>query len=188
MLPKLILSVVSFLPLFFIMIISYLYSYCFVEKNNFILVVIIILFLICIASVLKVLKYIRDKESDEIVENEITFTDIKEDKKAHVDYMLTYLLPLLTFDIDRIDLFNIVYSNIFIAVFVWLNARSENFNINILLWLKGYSVYIGKNNCGEEKTLLIKNKRFSNLRKNHSKYRFVSFGSNDIYLCRRYLD
>ena len=122
-------------------------------------------------------------------ENEIVFSNIKEDKKAHVDYMMTYLLPLLTFDIDKIDKFNIVYTNIFIIIFVILNAKSENLNINILLWVKGYGVYKGINKDGEEKILLIKSKKFSNIRSKHCKYKFVSFGgSNDIYLCKKYLE
>ena len=187
MLPKLILSIVSFLPLFTIMIITYLYSYFFVNQNKFTFITIIITFLVCSVSAYKVHKYIKDKESAEITENEITFIEIKEDKKAHIDYMLTYLLPLLTLDIDKIDLFNILYSNAFIIIFILLNTKSENFNVNILLWIKGYSVYIGKNNYGEEKILLIKRKNFSNLRTNHDKYKFVPFYSDDIYLCKRYL-
>ncbi len=70
-----------------------------------------------------------------------------------------------------------------------MNARAENFNFNIFLAIKGYTVYTGNNINGDEKILLIKKKRFSNIRRNHEKYKFVSFGgSNDIYLCRRYSD
>lgn len=70
-----------------------------------------------------------------------------------------------------------------------MNARAENFNFNIFLWIKGYSVYIGTNNNQDEKVLLMKKKKYSNIRSNHSEYKFVSFGgSNDIYLCKRYIN
>ena len=101
--------------------------------------------------------------------------------------MMTYLLPLLTFDLDKINGFYIIYTNMLILVFIFMNARAENFNFNILLWIKGYYVYKGNNNAGDEKVLLIKKKKFSNIRSNNERYGFVSFGgSNDIYLCKKY--
>ena len=69
-----------------------------------------------------------------------------------------------------------------------MNARAENFNFNIILWINGYRVYKGIDSEENEKTLLIKKRQFSNIRLNHCRYKFVSFGgSNDIYLCRRYI-
>ncbi|CED92990.1 Hypothetical protein CRIB_233 [Romboutsia ilealis] len=193
MLPKLALSLTGFLPLYLVMIFMYSYVYLCIEQSknikNYILCTITIVLIIQIICIIIVNKYIKSKESLRITENEIIFSNIKEDKKAHMDYMMTYLLPLLTFDIDKVDIFYIVYTNIFIIIFVLLNAKSENLNINILLWFKGYSVYTGINNEGEEKVLLIKKKRFYNIRAKHDKYRFVSFGgSNDIYLCKRYIE
>lgn len=193
MLPKLTLSLTSFLPLYLLMIFMYSYVYLYIEQNkhikNYILCTIAIVLIIQFICIIIVNKYIKSKESLRVTENEIVFSNIKEDKKAHINYMMTYLLPLLTFDIDKVDAFYIVYTNIFIIIFVLLNAKSENLNINILLWLKGYSVYTGTNNEGEEKVLLIKKKKFSNIRTKHDKYKFVSFGgSNDIYLCKRYLE
>lgn len=193
MLPKLILSLTSFLPLYLLMIFMYSYVYMYIEQNkgikNYILWAIVIILIIQFISIIIVNKYIKNKESLRYTENEIIFSSIREDKKAHMNYMMTYLLPLLTFDIDKVDKFNIIYTNIFIIVFVLLNAKSENLNINIILWIKGYAVYTGMNNYGEEKILLIKKKKFSNISYLHEKYKFVSFGgSNDIYLCKRYLE
>ena len=171
----------------------YSYVYLYIEQNkhikNYILCTIVIILIIQVVCIIIVNKYIKSKESLGITENEIIFSNIKEDKKAHIDYMMTYLLPLLTFDIDKVDVFYIVYTNIFIIIFVLMNAKSENLNINILLWIKGYSVYKGTNNEGEEKVLLIKKSKFYNIRAKHDKYKFVSFGGgNDIYLCKRYLE
>lgn len=193
MLPKITLSLTGFLPLYIVMIFMYSYVYIVMKQDvyikNYILCVITIIIIIQFICIIIVNKYIKSKESMRSTENEIVFSNIKEDKKAHVDYMMTYLLPLLTFDIDKIDKFNIVYTNIFIIIFVILNAKSENLNINILLWVKGYGVYKGINKDGEEKILLIKSKKFSNIRSKHCKYKFVSFGgSNDIYLCKKYLE
>lgn len=193
MLPKLMLSLTSFLPLYLLMIFMYTYVYMYIEQNkdikNYILWAIVIILIVQFICIIIVNKYIKNKESLRYTENEIIFTNIREDKKAHINYMMTYLLPLLTFDIDKVNTFYIIYTNIFIIVFVLLNAKSENLNINIILWIKGYSVYTGTNNNGEEKILLIKKKKFSNINSMHEKYKFVSFGgSNDIYLCKRYLE
>lgn len=192
MLPKLALSIVGFIPLYVLMIFMYGYSYLFECNDKFIkgyiigaIFIIIGFNILCIGIVNK---YIKDKENLSISENEIIFKNIKEDKKAHIDYMMTYLLPLLIFDIDNINGFNILYTNLLIILFIFMNARAENFNFNIILWIKGYRVYKGIDSEENEKTLLIKKRQFSNIRLNHCRYKFVSFGgSNDIYLCRRYI-
>ena len=41
-------------------------------------------------------------------------------------------------------------------LFIIMNARAENFNFNIFLWVKGYSIYKGTNIDGYNKILLIK--------------------------------
>jgi len=102
---------------------------------------------------------------------------------------MTYLLPLMAMDLDKVKGFYIIYTNLLVVIFIIMNARAENFNFNIFLWIKGYSVYTGTNIEGVEKILLIKKKKFSNIRANHVNYKFVSFGgSNDIYLCKRYVE
>lgn len=62
--------------------------------------------------------------------------------------MMTYLLPLLVMDLDKVQGFYILYTNILIVIFIIMNARAENFNFNIFLWLKGYAVYKGMNSEG----------------------------------------
>lgn len=191
MLPKLALSITSFIPLYSLMVFMYIYQFIYgnmdVCTKKYVIIAISIIaigqmFFSVISS-----KYIRDKENSGNTENEIKFNNIKEDKKAHVNYMMTYLLPLLTFDLDKINGFYIVYTNILILIFIVMNARAENFNFNIFLGIKGYAVYTGNKLNGDEKVLLIKKRKFSNIRSNHENYRFVSFGgSNDIYLCKRY--
>lgn len=193
MLPKITLSVTSFLPLYSLMVFMYFYAYRYVEKNkdikSYIIIAILVILIVQVICIIVVNRYIKSKESLKYTENEIVFNNIKEDKKAHINYMMTYLLPLLTFDIDKVNLFYIIYTNMFLIVFILLNAKSENLNINILLWLKGYYVYTGINKYGDEKILLIKKKRFSNIKLSHEKYKFVSFGgSSDIYLCKKYLE
>ncbi|QXE19313.1 hypothetical protein [Clostridium sp. 001] len=191
MIPELALSVTGFIPLYIMMISMYLYSYLFgtiweTTKKDIIITILIIILIQFISSIV-VNCYIKGKESSRISENEITFKNIREDKKAYVNYMMTYLVPLLTFDLDKINGFYILYTNILIIMFVIMNGKAENFNFNIFLWIKGYSVYKGVNIDGCDKVLLIKKKKFSNIKSNHTKYRFVSFGgSNDIYLCKRY--
>ena len=191
MLPKLALSITSFIPLYSLMIFMYVYQFLYGNMDDTTKkYVVIAIFIIVISQVIFSIiasQYIKDKEDCNNTENEIIFNNIKEDKKAHVNYMMTYLLPLLTFDLEKINGFYIAYTNIFIIIFIIMNARAENFNFNIFLWMKGYSVYNGNKINGDEKVLLIKKKRFSNIISNHEKYKFVSSGaSNDIYLCRRY--
>lgn len=191
MLPKLALSITSFIPLYSLMIFMYMYQFLYgtmadnAKKYVIIAITIIVLaqgFFSMISS-----RYIKEKENIQNTENEIVFSNINEDKKAHVNYMMTYLLPLLMFDLEKINGFYILYTNILILVFIIMNARAENFNFNIFLWIKGYYVYKGNKINGDENVLLIKKKKFSNIRSNHEKYRFVSFGgSNDIYLCKKY--
>ena len=193
MLFKLALSITSFIPLYSLMIFMYVYQFLYgnidSSTKKYVIIAISIIMIVQLIFSIIASKYIYDKENTRNTENEIIFHNIKEDKKAYVNYMMTYLLPLLTFDLDKINGFYIVYTNIFILVFIVMNARAENFNFNIFLAIKGYTVYTGNNINGDEKILLIKKKRFSNIRRNHEKYKFVSFGgSNDIYLCRRYSD
>lgn len=191
MLPKLALSITSFIPLYSLMVFMYIYQFLYgnMDANTKKYVTIAISIIVMGQMFFSVIssKYIRDKENSGNTENEIIFNNIKEDKKAHVNYMMTYLLPLLTFDLDKINGFYIVYTNILILIFIVMNARAENFNFNIFLGIKGYAVYTGNKLNGDEKVLLIKKRNFSNIRSNHENYRFVSFGgSNDIYLCKRY--
>lgn len=191
MLPKLALSITSFIPLYSIMIFMYIYQFLYGTMNDdtkkYVLIAVIVIFIAQVFFSIIASSYIKEKENNNITENLISFNNIKEDKKAQVDYMMTYLLPLLTFDLDKINGFYIIYTNMLILVFIFMNARAENFNFNILLWIKGYYVYKGNNNAGDEKVLLIKKKKFSNIRSNNERYGFVSFGgSNDIYLCKKY--
>lgn len=191
MLPKLALSITSFIPLYSLMIFMYMYQFLYGDMDHntkkYVIITVIIIVILELFFSYVVNKYINGKESESNTENEIIFKNINEDKKAYVNYMMTYLLPLLTFDLDKINGFYILYTNILILVFVFMNAKAENFNFNIFLWIKGYSVYKGNKLNGDEKVLLIKKKKFSNIRKNHDSYRFVSFGgSSDIYLCKRY--
>ena len=193
MIPKIMLSITSFIPLYILMIIKYIYFYIddcqSKEIRDFIFNTTILVVVLCIISMLVVSIYIKNKESLNYNENEIIFKNIKEDKKASMNYMMTYLLPLMMFNGSSINEFDIVYMNMFILVFVFINAKSENFNMNVVLWMKGYSVYIGLDNYEEEKVLLIKKKKFSNINSNQVKYKFVSFGgSKDIYLCKRYIE
>ena len=191
MLPKLALSITSFIPLYLLMI--FMYGYQFLYGNigdttkKYVLIVVIGIFIVQLFFSIVVSKYIKEKENRNATENEIVFKNIKEDKKAQVNYMMTYLLPLLTFDLDKITGFYIFYTNILILIFIFMNARAENFNFNIFLWFKGYYVYQGNTINGDEKVLLIKKKKFSNIRSINERYKFVSFGgSNDIYLCKKY--
>ncbi len=191
MLPRLALSMTSFLPLYSLIVFMYSYVYLYgdicQDTKRYIIIGVITIIAMQFTCALIVNNYIKSKESSVVQENEIIFKNIKEDKKAYVNYMMTYLLPLLAFDLDKVQGFYILYTNILIVVFIIMNARAENFNFNIFLWLKGYYVYKGINSDEYEKTLLIKKKRFSNIRTAHSKYKFVSFGGgNDIYLCKRY--
>lgn len=193
MLPKIALSITSFIPLYSLMIFmySYVYKYGDVDENRkkYIIISISIIIMLQFICSLIVNSYIKDKESVRCSENEVVFNNIKEDKKASINYMMTYLLPLITFDLDKVNGFYILYTNILIIVFIIMNAKAENFNFNIFLYIKGYSVYIGTNSFDIEKVLLIKKRKYSNIRTNHSKYKFVSFGgSNDIYICKRYCD
>lgn len=195
MLPKLALSITSFMPLYTLMIFMYSYAYRYgtgtenLDENvkNYIKISILTIIVIQFLCSILVNHYIKSKELSRNSENELVFNNIKEDKKASVNYMMTYLLPLLTFELDKVNGFYILYTNVLIILFIIMNARAENFNFNIFLWIKGYSVYIGSNNNQDEKVLLMKKKKYSNIRSNHSQYKFVSFGgSNDIYLCKRY--
>ena len=191
MFPKLALSMTSFIPLYSLMVFMYSYVYLYetigVNTKKYIVLAIVVIIAIQVISAIVVNCYIKSKESSTISENEIVFNNIEEDKKAYVNYMMTYLLPLLTFDLDKVKGFYILYINILIMLFIVMNARSENFNFNIFLWSRGYSIYKGANIDGIYKILLIKKKKFSNIRANHTEYKFVSFGgSNDIYLCKKY--
>lgn len=191
MLPKLALSITSFIPLYSLMIFMYSYQSLYGNIDNdtkkYVIIAVVIIILAQVICSIIANRYIKEKENIQNTENEIIFSNINEDKKAHVNYMMTYLLPLLTFDLEKINGFYIAYTNLLVLIFIIMNARAENFNFNIFLWIKGYSVYKGNKINGDEKVLLIKTKNFSNIRSKHEKYRFVSFGeSNDIYLCKKY--
>lgn len=194
MLPKIALSITSFIPLYSLMIIMYSYVYLYgqnVDSNKkiYIIISVISIVIIQVACSLIVNSYIKSKESDRFSENTVAFNNIKEDKKASINYMMTYLLPLITFDLDKVNGFYIVYTNMLIIIFIIMNAKAENFNFNIFLWAKGYSVYAGINSADDKKVLLMKKSKYSNIRSNHSKYQFVSFGgSNDIYICKKYFE
>lgn len=195
MLPKLALSITSFMPLYSLMIFMYSYVYITTDETKdpnikkYIIAAILSIVIIQVICSKVVNYYISIKESSGYSENEIAFNSIREDKKASVNYMMTYLLPLLTFELDKVNGFYILYTNILIIFFIFMNAKAENFNFNIFLWIKGYSVYKGVNSNQSERVLLIKKKRYSNIRANQSRYKFVSFGgSNDIYLCKKYDD
>ncbi|NFN18560.1 hypothetical protein FDB52_07670 [Clostridium botulinum] len=193
MFPKIALSITSFIPLYSLMIC--MYSYVYIYENiseslkKYILIAIGTILILQFICIIIVNRYIGSKESNDISENEISFDIIKEDKKAYVNYMMTYLVPLLTFDLDKVKCFYIIYTNALIIMFVIMNARAENFNFNILLWIKGYYVYKGTKGDSDDKILLIKKKKFSNIRNNYNKYKFVTFGgSKDVYLCKKYDD
>ncbi|MBO3303253.1 hypothetical protein JJB75_07925 [Clostridium perfringens] len=191
MLPKLALSITSFIPLYSLMIFMYIYQFLYgtMDSNTkrYVIIAVAIIVIVQVFFSMIASRYIKEKESSQNTENEIVFKNINEDKKAEINYMMTYLLPLLTFDLDKISGFYIFYTNILILVFIFMNARAENFSFNIFLWIKGYYIYKGNNINGDEKVLLIKKRKFSNIRSNNEKYKFVSFGgSNDIYLCKKY--
>ena len=117
MLPKLALSITSFIPLYSLMIFMYVYQFLYGNMDDTTKkYVVIAIFIIVISQVIFSIiasQYIKDKEDCNNTENEIIFNNIKEDKKAHVNYMMTYLLPLLTFDLEKINGFYIAYTNIF---------------------------------------------------------------------------
>lgn len=194
MLPKIALSITSFIPLYSLMVIMYSYAYLYGEKVDsknkiYIIISVIGIIVIQIACSLIVNSYIKSKENNSFSENTVVFNNIKEDKKASINYMVTYLLPLITFDLEKVNGFYIVYTNILIIIFIIMNAKAENFNFNIFLWARGYSVYVGTNSDEDKKVLLMKKSKYSNIRSNHSKYKFVSFGgSNDIYICKIYFE
>ena len=193
MILKLALAIASFIPLYVLMIITYIHQYFYgdiskLDKRYIIITIIIILIVLTTASSL-VYTYIYNKESTRLAEVEVIFTEIKEDKKAYVNYMFTYLLPLASLDLDKTSGFYILYINLLILLFVIMNARAENFNFNLILWSKNYYVYTGRNSFGEEKILLMKKKGYSNIRSNHEKFKFVSFdSSNSIYFCKKYIE
>lgn len=191
MISKLPLSITGFIPLYILLALQYVHQLFnpnldLNAKINLKYAIGTIV-LIEIISFFMISKYISKKESAKRSENIIKMSNIKIDKKAHIDYMITYLLPLLTFNSDKADKFSILYANALILIFVIMNARSENFNFNIVLYMKGYSVYKGINENGDEKTLLIKHKKFPNKIKEQCNLGFVSFAeSKDVYLCKKY--
>ncbi|EPV4647661.1 hypothetical protein QTH22_02440 [Clostridium perfringens] len=192
MIPKLVLAITGFIPLYALMIFTYLYSYVYQvideRVKKYLLIVMSIILIVNIISIIILIFYIKDKEDINISEHMISFSDIKENKKAHVDYMMTYLLPLMTFNIDSISGFNILYTNLIIAFFIYVNARGENFSLNLILLLKGFRIYTGKNINGDEKILLIRGKKFSNIKSNQEKCKFVKLAaSKDIYICKKYI-
>ncbi len=192
MIPKIVLAITGFIPLYTLMIFTYSYSYLYQTIDNrlkkYLIIIISLILAVNIISIIILILYIKNKEDINVSENSIKFNNIKENKKAHVDYMMTYLLPLMTFNIDSISGFNIIYTNLLIAFFIYVNARGENFSLNLILHLKGFRIYTGKTINGEEKTLLIKKNKFSNIKTNQDKYEFVKLASsNDIYICKKYI-
>ncbi|MFY8262963.1 hypothetical protein ACOT7R_08705 [Clostridium perfringens] len=192
MIPKIVLAITGFIPLYALMIFTYLHSYLYQTIDDrlkkYLIIIISLILVVNIISIIILILYIKNKEDINISENSIKFNNIKENKKAHVDYMMTYLLPLMTFNIDSISGFNIIYTNLLIAFFIYVNARGENFSLNLILYLKGFRIYTGKTINGEEKTLLIKKNKFSNIKTNQDKYEFVKLASsNDIYICKKYI-
>lgn len=192
MIIKLALSVTSFIPLYIILnIFMYIYSLSnnsiTSSQKKYIIIIICLIILLEILFIILINIYIKKKLSSRVHENEIKFKNILQDKKAHINYMMTYLFPLIIYDFEKVNLFYIILMNLFILLFVWMNALADNFNFNIILWLKGYRIYKGVDINGCERVLLILNKEFSNIRLINEEYGFVSLaGSTDIYLCKKY--
>jgi len=138
-----------------------------------------IISLLEIINIIFINKHIKQKTSKKYTEIIITCNNINQDKKAHIDYLITYLLPLLSFDINNINIFNLSYINILIII----NAISENYNFNLLLYCKKYRIYTGTTKSRKTKTLLIKKNDYTNIESYQKNLQFVSFGkSNDIYI------
>lgn len=193
MIVKLSLSITSFIPLYLFNIFMYLYSFFYINLTNYqrysILIIVVIILLLELISIIILNLYINNKVSLKVCENQVRFKNIYVDKTAHVNYMLTYLLPLLIYDFDNFNLFYVVLMNIFIMFFIYMNAIADNFNFNIVIWIKGYRIYRGVDINGYERTLLIDKNKFSNIKSINEEYRFVTLaGSSDIYLCKDYRD
>lgn len=188
---KLALSVTSFVPLYALVSFMYIYILNDTETDDsvkkILKLVLMILIAITLLSCFIVNKYIKSKLSERIAENTVSFNNIREDKKASINYMLTYILPLLSFNSDNVTSFYVIYSNLLILLFIIMNAKAENFFFNIILEMKGYIVCTGSNKNGDTKTLLLKRKKYSNISQNSQVFKFVSFGaSNDIFICKDY--
>lgn len=68
-----------------------------------------------------------------------TINSIKEKKTITTEYLLSYILPLFTFDFTRWD--DVILFLIFFFVFGFLCVRHDNFSVNIVLEFWGYRVY-----------------------------------------------
>lgn len=189
MLIKFALSMGSFIPLHILMFIMYIYQIMCNDLDNItkyfivgiIIIIILIIFICC-----QITKYfINTKLSNNISNNEIELTKIQPDKKVYIDYMVTYLLPLFSLNMEM-DIFNLIFTNILILTLICINAKAENFNLNIVLMLKKYEIFTGETKCGDIKCILMKKEDFSNLDYNNKCYRFVNLKGN-IYIFKRYI-
>lgn len=97
-------------------------------------------------------------------------------------YMLVYLLPLFSLSVD-LNTFNILLTNFLILIFIYINAKAENFQFNIVLFLKRYEIFVGETINGDEKCILMKEDDYSNLKENQEKYKFIEF-CQDVYILK----
>lgn len=154
--------------------------------NNYSYVMLVLIIAIVqIFSIVVVYKYINKKVTGKITGKETTFVNIKKDKMSHLEYAIVYIIPLISLDINDIDVINDLYMNLIILYLVYVDYKSESFKQNILLNFMGYTVYVGEMDCNNKITskLLIKKDNYRVLNKEQQQLKFVNLvDTNDVYI------
>lgn len=107
--------------------------------------------------------------------NAIDFRSIRMPKDSVISYIFTYIIPLVSFDINRPET---IVANLFLFFLVWLlYVRLNLFYLNPILVLLGYISYEA-----DDKIIIINIPYYRLLHTNHLR---GSYFTNDIFIAKK---
>ena len=113
---------------------------CIVETNSEIYTEIIAITAIVIVNIIAVLNIlVWLNKAEKISTEDWVIEDVKEEKAISAEYLLSYILPLCTFDFTRWD--SVVLFLIFFLTLMFICIRHNHLTTNILLDVMRYTTY-----------------------------------------------
>lgn len=129
----------SFFPLWLSIIVRYMVV--FLEQNNvpdlIFSILILIIVILFVFSCFIVYDSLKNKKNKRSMDCEII--DITEEKVITLEYILSYVLPLIAFDFQKSD--DVILFLIYFLSISFLSVKHHVFSLNFFLELFGYSFY-----------------------------------------------
>lgn len=141
----------SFLPLWISILFINIKSFIKEERNRCteVITIIVIVVVLCI-SICALMYVLNDKNKEGTIE--VTLKNVVVEKTRTSEYVLSCILPLLTFDFTRWD--SVVIFLVFFSSLGFLNIRHNNLSVNIFLEIFKFKFY--KCEIATENTVIIK--------------------------------